>query len=594
MQRNRHWLISLFFLIWISNHALAQIISAQVSSKKVQVGVPFEFSVVFTVNTGNFTPPSFKDFDVVSGPNQSSSYQNVNGVASQQIIISYGLVAKREGKLVIGPAFTMNGSQKIETTPISIEAVKGAVAQGGANDPEYSNKISGGDLFIRTGVSKTKCFIGEQVTITQKVYCRYQIVGFQKFTQPAYDGFYSQAQESASKGQLGTENVDGVNYYTFELFRTVATANKSGKVSLTPVEGDVVIRKQTAAKPRNIFEQFFGGGGYEDVPVATKSRPITVDVLPLPEEGKPENFNGAVGNFSSRVEVTRTELKANEAFNLKMIISGKGNLKLVDAPKPTLPASFESYEPKVTETATAKVFDFLVIPREEGEFKLEHIDFSFFNLDTRKYVTLPSGEIKIKVLPAGQNSSSARVYNPQNQVKETENDIRYIKKGNFSLIKNKTEFFNSFTHILLLVLPLVILGVALFFHNSHVKNNSNMVQVKERKAAKVARKQLVNAEKLMQANKKDEFYTEVLTALNNYLSHKLNISVADLSRDRVNASLKQKQINEAVVNKLMSTIETSEYAKYAPGAVSGDLKTVYNDTINLVVDLEQQLNKKGA
>lgn len=130
------------------------------------------------------------------------------------------------------------------------------------------------------------------------MYSRLQIVSFQKFAQPSYDGFYSQAQETASKGVLQQENIDGVVYFTYEIFRTVATANQIGKINLTPIEGDVVVRRATNAKPRNIFEQFLGVNAYEDIPVKTKSRPFTMEVLPLPEEGRPESFSGAVGNFS--------------------------------------------------------------------------------------------------------------------------------------------------------------------------------------------------------------------------------------------------------------------------------------------------------
>jgi hypothetical protein len=575
-----------------NNHA--QNFYAQVSSKKVQVGVPFEYSVVFTINTGNYTPPSFKDFDVVSGPNQSSSYQNVNGVGSQQIIISYGLVAKKEGKLTIGPSTTMAGSQKLETSAIVVEAVKGnAGGTNNSSDPQYNSKVSGGDLFIRTGVSKNKCYIGEQLTITQKVYCRFQIVGFQKFSQPTYDGFYSQAQESTSKGQVAVENVDGVNYYTYELFRTVAIPNKSGKITINPIQGDIVVRKQSTSKPKNIFEQFFGAASYEDIPVNAKSKALSLEVLALPEEGKPESFNGAVGNFSCKVQTTRTELKANDAFNLKMTITGKGNIKLIDAPKIKLPEGFESYDPKISETVNSKTFDYLIIPRNEGDFVLNDLDFSYFNLDTKKYVTIPSDEVKIKVLAPDPNSPGATVFSAQSQVKETENDIRYIKKGDFILAKNELEFFNSFTHIVFLILPIIALGTGLFLRRNYIKSNSNLVLVKERKAAKLAKKQLLTAEKLMTQQKKDEFYTEILTALNNYLGNKLNIPVADLSRENINHILTQKQIDIQSIQKLSATLETSEYAKYAPGAVSGDLQQVYKNTVDLIADLEQQLNKKA-
>jgi hypothetical protein len=452
--------------------------------------------------------------------------------------------------------------------------------------------MGSGDLFIRTGVSKSKCYVGEQITITQKVYCRLQIINFQRYIQPSYDGFYSQAQESSSKGLLATENVDGVNYYTYELYRTEAIANKSGKVVIAPIEQGIIVRKQANSKPRNVFEQFFGANAYEDVNVTANSKPVTVEVLPLPEDGKPENFNGAVGNFQCKIQTTRNELKANEAFNLKMTITGRGNIKLLAAPKLNLPDGFETYEPKVSESSNAKSFDYLIIPRNEGDYKLEGLDFSYFSLDSKKYVTIPAGEINIRVLPPDPNSVGAKVYTSQSQVKETENDIRYIKKGNFELLKSETEFFNSVKHIVLLILPLIILFALLFLRRTHIKNNSNVVVVKERKAAKLAKKQLLKVETLMTENKKDEFYTEVLNALNNYLSHKLNIPSADLSREKITTTLLNRNVNQDTVGKLISTLDTSEFAKYAPGAVSGDLQAVYKSTVDLVTNIEQQLNKK--
>ncbi len=588
------WIL-FFFAVTSALVTNAQNVYAQVNSKKVQVGVPFEYAVVISVNASNYTPPNFKDFDIVSGPNQSSSVQYVNGTMSQQLVISYALSPKKEGKYTIGPSVVMSGNQKYETNSIAIEVVKGAVPQGSgnANEPAQPGaKISNGDLFIRTGTSKNKCYLGEQITILQKVYSRYQIIGFQKFAQPTYDGFYSQAQESVSKGQLATENVDGINYYTYELFRTVATASKAGKINLTTIEGDVVIRRQTASKPRNIFEQFFGATGYEDIPVTVKSKPMVVEVLDLPQEGRPANFDGAVGNFTYKVQATRNELKANDAFNLKVTISGKGNLKLINAPKLDLPEGFEAYDPKITENAASKTFDYLIIPRNEGEFTLDNLGFSYFNLDTKKYVSVPSDVIRIKVLPADPNSPGAQVFAPHSQVKVTENDIRYIKKGDFLLQKSDTEFFNSGTHLALLASVFVLLGVVLLIRRKHISNNSNIVLVKERKAARLAKKQLQSAQRLMEQGKKDEFYTEILTALNNYFSHKLNIPVADLSRDHINKSLNQKGVDPAITGKVIKTLETAEYAKYAPGAVSGNLKGVYNDTVQLITGLEEQLNKK--
>ena len=591
MNKIKYIIAVLFPLFLFINISQAQNFYSQVSSKKVQVGVPFEYSVVFTINTGNYTPPNFKDFDIISGPNQSSSYQNVNGVGSQQIIISYGLVAKREGKFTIGPSSTMSGSQKLETEAINVEVVKGNV-NSNDNETQNTSKNSSGDLFIKTSANKNKCYVGEQITILQKVYSRSQIVGFQKFSQPTYESFYSQAQESSSKGQVAIENIDGVSYYTFELFRTIAIANKSGKTILNSIQGDIVIRKQTTAKPKNIFEQFFGATSYEDIPINTKSKSIAIEILPLPEIGKPESFIGAVGDFNYKVDVTRNELKANDAFNLKIIITGNGNLKLINAPTLKLPDGFESYDPKITESNNSKMFDFLIIPRKEGVFTLNNLDFSYFDLNSKKYITKSAKIIKINVLAPAENSNEAKIFSSQTKIKETENDIRYIKKEDFILIKSENEFFNSFTHILFLVLPLIALVTGLFLRKNHIKNNSNIILVKERKAAKLAKKQLITAEKLMKEQKKDEFYTEVLMALTNYLGNKLNIPKAELSKESITKSLQLKNINHLTIQNLTNTIDTSEFAKYAPGSVSGNLQEVYNNTVELIANLEQQINKK--
>lgn len=580
----------IIFLLFIGRIQLqAQSISAQVSGKRVQAGVPFEFAVVISGATTNYNQPNLRDFDVVSGPNQTSSIQSINGVMNQQLVFSYALVARKEGRYVIPSANAIVNGQRLETQPITIEVVRNA---NSAQQGESENKKANNEIFIKTTISKGKCYVGEQILITQKVYCRHQIIGYQKSPQPSYDGFYSQPQESPTKSQLVMENLDGLQYYTHEVLRALATANKAGKITLNPVQAEVVVRRQSSRPARSLWEQLMGGGGYEDVAVTAVSKPLVIEVLPLPEAGKPEGFSGAVGVFSSKVDVSRKELKANEALNLKFTISGKGNLRFLETPKLQLPESFESYDPKVTETPTAKVFDFLIIPRREGNYELNKMDFSYFNLDSKKYITIEGPVFNITVNPGKAGGQEAQVYTPQSQVKETENDIRYIKKGEFELEKSETEFFNGFVHLLFILLPLLGLSAALLLHHLHQKNNSNLVLVNQRKAARLARKRLVSAEKMMKENRKDDFYTEVLFALTNYLSFRLNINVADLTKEKLQIVLQENQVDTATVQKLLQTLQTCEYAKYAPGAVSGDLNQVYRDTVDLITEIENQLNRK--
>jgi hypothetical protein len=499
----------------------------------------------------------------------------------------------------------VNG-QSIASTPVNIEATKGAVppgqqqqqTQSTQNPTEQSTKSSGDDVFVKTIVSKTKCYIGEQIQVIQKIYSRFDLRGFQNVKFPAFNGFWSQQPEGVPNVQLQIENVDGVNYYVGEFNKTYVFPQRTGELTIDPCEVECVVRKQSNKKPRNIFEQFFGGGGFEDVVVKAYSRKTKISVMDVPEAGKPVNFSGGVGNLNYKVEATKNNVKANDAFNLKITISGKGNLKLLEAPKLTLPESFESYEPKITENISnaggvsgSKTYNYLIIPREPGDFVLNSLDFSYFDLDKKKYVTIPSPELKITVTPGdGKSNASAQVFDHlKREVKETENDIRYIKKGDFELQKSDAEFFNSSMHLLLLAFPLILFVGGLAYRTYYIKQNSDVVALKGRKAASFAKKQLISAEKQMKQNNKEAFYTEVTNALNSYLGNKFNIPVADLSKENITKELQLRSIRPDTQQKLFDTINQCEYAKYAPGAVSGDLQAVYNSTVELISTIEGEM-----
>ena len=573
----------LAILMLLSANISAQSIAAQVSTRKVQAGVPFEFAVVISGSPSNYNQPYFKDFEVVSGPNQSNSVQMINGVVSQQLVFSYVLVAKRDGKLTIPSANCVVNGQKMETQAIVIDVAKGnqSGAQSGSGSEDY---------FIKTTISKNKFYLGEPVTITQKIYSRHQLLNVPP-KDYSYDGFYSQSIDNYPNSGLQTENVGGINYYCFEFSRSLNIANRAGKMQLSPIETKIAVRRQSTRGPRNIWEQLLGAG-YEDVAVEVRSKALSIEVLPLPEAGRPENFNGAVGNLSSKIEISKNEAKANDAITLKYIVSGKGNVKLLDNPKIIFPETFETYEPKISEGPNSKTFEYLIIPRAEGDFEISGLDFSYFNLDSKSYVTNANPAIKVHVLPGAPGSEGAQVYTPHSQVKTTENDIRYLKKGNYSLSKADTEFFNSFWHIVLLAFSPIALIAALGARSRYLKNNADLNSVRQRKAASFAKQRLTTAEKMMKAGKKDEFYTEVLLALNNYLSFKFAIPVAELSKERVVEEMHLKNISAQLQEKVLATLQTGEFAKYAPGALSGDLQAVYNSTVELVTEIENQLNKK--
>ncbi len=602
----------LFFLCFTSSFVFAQSSSfvAQVSKNKVAVGEVFQ--IAFTVNGagGNISLPNINtDFNIAGGPNQSNSMSMVNGNISQSTTISIFIAAKKEGKFTIGAATCVSGNQKLETKPIVIEVGKGATQQANTGNQgnatqqqtqpqtQVATPVGSEELFVRTYLSKSKCYLGEQLILTQKVYSRVDLRGFQNVQFPQYNGFWSQIEENNKQIELKQENVNGVNYYVADYNRVFLFPQRTGNITVEPIELECIVRRQTKRQPRNIFEQFFGAGGYEDVVVKVKSKAVKVDVLDLPLENKPQDFSSAVGDYSYKAEISKQQVKANDAVNLKITISGKGNIKLVEPMHLNLPESFESYDPKVSEKIStnggvsgSKTYDYLIIPREKGEFILDKLNFSYFDSDKKQYVTLPSPEIKLTVLEG--DASSAQVITPTKKgINETENDIRYIKTGNLDLRKNDEEFFSSFMHYMLLLIPTILFFVGIVLVRKHIKENSNITAVKERKAAKLAKKQLVIAEKHLSTNNKELFFDEILNALHKYIGNKFNLSIVDLSKDKISDMLLSRNVSIETAKNVIETLNTCEYAKYAPSAVTGDLQKVYNDTVELISQIEEQIKK---
>ncbi len=602
----------LFFLCFTSSFVFAQSSSfvAQVSKNKVAVGEVFQ--IAFTVNGagGNISLPNINtDFNIAGGPNQSNSMSMVNGNISQSTTISIFIAAKKEGKFTIGAATCVSGNQKLETKPIVIEVGKGATQQANTGNQgnatqqqtqpqtQVATPVGSEELFVRTYLSKSKCYLGEQLILTQKVYSRVDLRGFQNVQFPQYNGFWSQIEENNKQIELKQENVNGVNYYVADYNRVFLFPQRTGNITVEPIELECIVRRQTKRQPRNIFEQFFGAGGYEDVVVKVKSKAVKVDVLDLPLENKPQDFSSAVGDYSYKAEISKQQMKANDAVNLKITISGKGNIKLVEPMHLNLPESFESYDPKVSEKIStnggvsgSKTYDYLIIPREKGEFILDKLNFSYFDSDKKQYVTLPSPEIKLTVLEG--DASSAQVITPTKKgINETENDIRYIKTGNLDLRKNDEEFFSSFMHYMLLLIPTILFFVGIVLVRKHIKENSNITAVKERKAAKLAKKQLVIAEKHLSTNNKELFFDEILNALHKYIGNKFNLSIVDLSKDKISDMLLSRNVSIETAKNVIETLNTCEYAKYAPSAVTGDLQKVYNDTVELISQIEEQIKK---
>jgi hypothetical protein len=572
-----------FLLLW-STMLFAQV-KFTANAGRTEVGTGEQFEVDFTVNSNasDFNPPSFEGFQVLSGPNQSQSMMDNNGVVTVTNGFSYILAATKVGTFIIGPATINAGGKVLRSNPIRLKVVKGQAAQQNNQQGQVpgQQEVSEGNtsdvsklIFMRAEVDKTHVYQGEQITLNYKLYTKVGILGRTgEDKAPDLNGFWNQDVLVKGKPPEPTiETYKGQRYNVIILKQTILYPEHSGDLTIDSYALSLAIRIQQRGSG-DIFEQMFGGGT-KDIKYKVVSPPVTIHVMPLPEAGKPIGYSGAVGSFTVESKVDKNELKANETLNYNIKITGKGNLALINAPVINPPADFEKYDPKVTDNITvsatgvsgSRAYGYLLIPRHQGDFTFSPPAFSYFNPATKQYVTLPAKSFAIKVNKGDAETNVTALNSSVNQqdIKTLGKDIRYIKTSSPDMYKDGEGFYGSAGFYLLLLLgPLAFAG-ALFYRKWQIEQNSDLVKLKSRKANKIANKHLAVAAKQLAAGDKKAFYEAIARGLYGYLSDKLNIPVADLNKENITSQLKAKQLDSGTLNQLVDTMDLCEMARFAP------------------------------
>jgi len=326
------------------------------------------------------------------------------------------------------------------------------------------------------------------------------------------------------------------------------------------------------------------------------SDPVAISVKDLANQ--PSNFSGAVGNFSINSTLDKTNVKSNEAVTLKLIVNGSGNLNLIKAPKIELPQDFESYEPKTTEHTSASdnglngsiTFEYLFIPRFAGNFTIPPIDFVFFNPSSRQFETRSTNSFNIHVEKGSDdgNSSVVSSFSKEN-VKVIGKDIRFIKQTKALLKPKGSSFYGTFEFYSIYILSLIAFIVIFIVNRKKIKENSNLVLVRNKRANKVALRHLKAASVFLKNNQAEQFYESVIKALWGYLSDKLSIPVADLNREKASDSLLKKGVDHEAVTELIRIIDDCEFARYAPAAFSGTMNEIYDGAAKVMGIFEKQI-----
>lgn len=553
--------------------------TASASQTRVATGQQFVIQYSLNANGDGFDAPNLSAFSVLSGPNQSTSMSFINGKMSAEQSFSFYLMATKEGTYIIEPAKIQYNGKTLKTNVLKIEVVKGATvpqsnrsAGNPSSDENWNDEAyDGKDVFVRLEVNKSKVYKGEPLIATYRLYTRVNIVNNDMEKMPELNGFWSKDLLNLNGNvQWQLTTVNGERYNVAVLKKTMLFPLHSGKLKIDPWKMDLVIRKEVRGNSGSIFDQFFGS--YQDQKVKVSSNSASIEVLPLPEKGKPSDFDGMVGNYNLTWKIDKQKLKANEAANLTITLSGNGNLKLIDAPKLDFPDDFEVYDPDIQDKFSvvdgnlsgSRTFNYLIIPRNPGKYELDPIHFSYFNPKNKSYQAIHGEKM---VLEVGKGNPDAATqfgrYSNKQEVNTLGNDIRYIKVAtNFK--EESHNGWNSVSFWIWICFPILMLVGAWLFKKKQERDENDIDKRQLKKMNRLVNRYLGQAKKSLQAKDKNVFYQSVLSAMDNYLSIKLGLNASQLTEENVQEELVKRGVSEELIKNWKTIKSECEEAQYAP------------------------------
>jgi len=575
------------------------------------VTVGEQFRLIYTLNSkgDKFNAPEFDNFYVIVGPSTSynQSTQIINGKVTRNISYTYTYILQstREGKFTIPSATVVVNKKQYSTNSLQIEVIKNKPQQQTSTPATQSNNnqglanIGNEDLFVRVLVSMSDVYQGAHLVATVKIYSRVNLSGFEKVDLPDFNGFYMQEIEIPPLRSLERENINGQIYGTGVIKKYLLFPQYSGNIVIEPVAIECLVQQTVRRTPQSSFDDFFSFNSVRNTKKFISSPEVNINVKPLPA-GAPSSFSGTVGSVNMTTDLDKSSVKENDAVTLKITLKGTGNLKLAEAPVVDFPPDFETYDPKVTTnlkagvsgTVGSKTFEYLVIPRHAGNYRIAPVKYSFFDMGSRKYKSLSSDEFLIEVSKAevGEDGNIISGFTKED-VRYLGKDIRFIITGPIQVKEKGKIIFGTplffLAHAGLIALFLLVYVLVRY----SAKRNANVILLRNRRANKLAKKRLKLAGSEMRANNAKGFFEEVLKALWGYMSDKLSIPVSELSQENIRQSIEEKTIDKKLIDEFVELVDTCEYAQYAPSAKSVSLEDIYRKSIKIISKLEQGLGR---
>lgn len=568
------------------------------------VAVNEQFRVQYTVNSQSVTDisafPDMPGFEVLYGPSKSTSFsmQIINGKQSQSssTTYTYVLLAKKKGDFVLPRLTVTVGGRNYTSNAVKVRVLQNANTASSSSPALVKSsgnaKVSNKDLFIAVTANKNEVYEQEPVLLTYRVYSKVNLREL-RGNMPDLKGFMVKEIPLPQQKSFSVGTFHGENYYTTVWSQYLMFPQQSGKLQIPQIKFDGVV---VISNPDiDLLDAFFNGTSGAIQKRKTIVAPsLDIKVKPLPE--KPADFSGGVGDFTIKAVAKNPTLKENETLNFQVAISGVGNVDLIKAPQVKFPNDFDVYDPKMTNNTKLSttsmngslVIDYPAVPKNKGEYTIPPVSLTYFDTKTHSYKTIATQPIKVTVLKGEKN-----VFADKQREILAKSDIRYIKTGDVTLYQKEDGLWNTAVYWLLYGLGILAFGAIYYGIRRQKSMQGNTVRKRSSGASRLAIRRLKKAKRLCDKGESDAFFEEMLNALNGFAADKMNIPVAELSKERMSSELKDRDIASDLQDRFFQILDECEFMRYAGGSEKATrMEEKYQQGLQIISLLDSQIKKK--
>jgi len=517
--------------------------------------------------------PDLSPFATYLGSGSSTSMQMVNGQTTVSVTLQFRYQANQEGTFEVGPVEVIAGGKTYRTEPLQLTVASTPTQPGSATPGATSLDIRPEDLFVTAEVSRREVFENQPVIVEYRIYTRVNVDSYSITRMPSTAGFWVEDLSESGSPQVERVTRDGVQYATAAVRKVALFPTGPGTRTIEPlsIEAQVRVRRQA----RDLFQDFFSESVFgRRVPVGLASEPIEINVLPLPDVGKPADFSGFVGRLAVSASLDTTQVATNEAVSMRVRLDAEGNVSALPEPPIRFPTDFEVYPPEVSEridrsgnnVSGSKTFEYVLIPRAPGRKTIPAIEVSYFDTSNRDYATAASEPLDIEVHGAVEEGPIAG--SRRGSVEPLRQDIRFIHIGTPVFHRMGGSLFARPGFWVVLLVPLITLGGALGFRRHRDRLEGDVAYARHRRAGRVAKKRLSRARALKSTSTSRDFYAEIDRALEGFLADKLNLAEAGLIGEEVRARLAARRVSEEAVRDYFACLDECDRQRFAPAEVS--------------------------